>query len=203
MIKYTVPPSSTKANTDFPKKPLLLCPWAGRWALGTAGEQPEDICHGWAAGCLGPGHIGLLLPVTLRSTERFGLALQFLQAVGWWAVAPTHRSLEGCTCLSLHLVHSWWVAETAVAHVTQHLFPAPPAWGCVWLCCGYLASQQRPVPRSCSVQRSGPGAVFPPLCLVIFILGVGNAFLQETHLLINPCSHMARLLHCSAGCCCF
>lgn len=108
--------------------------------------------------------------------------------------SPTHISLEGCTCLSPHPIHSWWVGEAAVPHVTQHLFPAPPAWGCMWLCWGYLASQQKPVPWSRSVQRSVPGAVFPALCLAIFILGVGNAFLQEAHLLINPCSRMARLL---------
>lgn len=49
-------------------------------------------------------------------------------------------------------------------------------------------------PWSLSVQRSVPGAVFPALCLAIFILGVGNTFLQEAHLLINPCSRMAGLL---------
>lgn len=42
---------------------------------------------------------------------------------------------------------------------TQHLFPAPPAWGWVWLCWGYLACQQRPVPWSHGVQVSVPGAL--------------------------------------------
>lgn len=84
--------------------------------------------------------------------------------------SPTHISLEGCTCLSPHSIHSWWVGEAAVPHVTQHLFPAPPAWGCMWLCWGYLASQQRPVPMEsqrteicawCCLPSSLPGYFYP------------------------------------------
>lgn len=63
----------------LPKKAsAFLLPWVGQWALDT-GKQPEDIWHGWTAGVPGPGHIGFLLLVTLRGTERFDLALWLLQ----------------------------------------------------------------------------------------------------------------------------
>lgn len=138
-----------------------------------AGEQPEDICHGWTARCLVQPHWSSAFS-DLEEHRDVAWHYCFCRN-GVVGTSPTHISLEGCTC--------WWVGEAAVPHVTQHLFPAPPAWGCMWLCWGYH-----------SVQRSVPGAVFPALCLAIFILGVGNAFLQEAHLLINPCSRMAGLL---------
>lgn len=86
----------------LPKKATaFLCPWVGRWALDTAGKQPEDICRGWTAGEPGsrphwPSAFG-----DLEEHREICVGIMVSIAVGWWAVAATHRPLEGCICSSL------------------------------------------------------------------------------------------------------
>lgn len=106
--------------------------------------------------------------------------------------SSTHRAPEGSTCLSPLCT----VGGCGCHVLCQHLFSGPPACGWVWPCRRGLASPQRPVPQNHSVQRSVPGAVLPALCLAIFILRVGNAFLQEAHL-----RDQSLQLHGMAGLC--
>lgn len=94
-------------------------------------------------------------------------------------MGSSSHPLEGCTCLSPLCT----VGGCGCHSLCHHLFSVPPAWGWVWLSPSYLDSLQRPVPWNLSIQRSVPGAILPALCLAIFILRVGNAFLQEAHLL--------------------
>lgn len=184
----------------LPKKATaFLWPWVGRWALGI-GKQPEATWHGWTAGVPGSRPHWLSALGDLEGHREACLSLMTPAATRQWAVALTHRPLEGCTCLSpLRTV------GRCDSHVRcQHLFSVPPAWGWVWLCWIYLASLQRLVPWYDSRPRSLPGATLPALCLAIFILRVGNAFLQEAYLL-DQSLHLHGEPGCagpSADCCC-
>lgn len=91
----------------LPKKATaFLWPWVGRWALGI-GKQPEDIWHGWTAGVPRSRPHWLSAFGDLEGHREAWLSLMTPAAMEQWAVAPTHRPLEGCTCLSP--LHSWEV----------------------------------------------------------------------------------------------
>lgn len=186
----------------LPKKATaFLWPWVGRWALGV-GKQPEDIWHGWTAGVPRSRPHWLSALGDLEGHREAWLSLMAPAAMEQWAVAPTHRPLEGCTCLSPLRT----VGRCGCHALCQHLFSVPPAWGWVCLCRTYLASPQRLVPRNDSRQPTEvfAGAILPALCLAIFILRVGNAFLQEAHLL-DQSLQLHGELGCagrSTDCCC-